>query len=164
MSRQIQIRRGTTTQHSEFTGALGEITVDTDKKTICVHDGATAGGIALARADAVQDFDLPENMDYVIETQAPTSANNYTWYRKYNSGWIEQGGIQNSVAISTGTSITFPITMQDTNYYSNAIGISASVAYGYGIKNLSATGMTLLHSATGGAINMAWEIKGYMDS
>ena len=40
----IQLRRGTTTQHNTFTGAAGEITVDTDKKTIVVHDGATAGG------------------------------------------------------------------------------------------------------------------------
>ena len=46
----IQLRRGTTSQHSTFTGLLGEITVDTDKDTIVVHDGATAGGIPLAKA------------------------------------------------------------------------------------------------------------------
>lgn len=46
----VQQRRGTTSQHSTFTGLLGEITVDTDKKTIVVHDGSTAGGIPLAKA------------------------------------------------------------------------------------------------------------------
>ena len=46
----IQLRRGTTSQHSTFTGLLGEITVDTDKDTIVVHDGATAGGYPLAKA------------------------------------------------------------------------------------------------------------------
>ncbi len=44
----IQFRRGTTTEHSSFTGLLGEVTVDTTKKTIVVHDGSTAGGSALA--------------------------------------------------------------------------------------------------------------------
>jgi hypothetical protein len=44
----IQFRRGTTTEHSSFTGLLGEVTVDTTKKTIVVHDGSTAGGSPLA--------------------------------------------------------------------------------------------------------------------
>jgi hypothetical protein len=44
----LQLRRGTTSQHSSFTGANGEVTVDTTKKTAVVHDGSTAGGIPLA--------------------------------------------------------------------------------------------------------------------
>lgn len=47
MAQQIQLRRGTTAQHAGFTGAVGEVTVDTDKDTIVVHDGATAGGFPL---------------------------------------------------------------------------------------------------------------------
>lgn len=46
----IQLRRGTTAQHASFTGLVGEITVDTDKDTIVVHDGVTAGGYPLAKA------------------------------------------------------------------------------------------------------------------
>ena len=48
MAKQVQFRRGTTSQHSTFTGAAGEITVDTDKNTAVVHDGSTAGGHPLA--------------------------------------------------------------------------------------------------------------------
>ena len=48
MAKQVQFRRGTTSQHSTFTGAVGEITVDTDKNTAVVHDGSTAGGVPLA--------------------------------------------------------------------------------------------------------------------
>ena len=48
MATQVQNRRGTTAQHSTFTGAAGEITVDTDKKTVVVHNGLTAGGFPLA--------------------------------------------------------------------------------------------------------------------
>jgi hypothetical protein len=44
MSRQIQLRRGSTVQHSTFTGAAGEVTVDTDKDAVVIHDGSTAGG------------------------------------------------------------------------------------------------------------------------
>lgn len=53
MAQQIQLRRGTTAQHAGFTGAVGEVTVDTDKDTIVVHDGATAGGIPLAKESAI---------------------------------------------------------------------------------------------------------------
>lgn len=50
MTKQVQFRRGTTAQHSTFTGALAEVTVDTDKKTLVVHDGSTAGGTPIATA------------------------------------------------------------------------------------------------------------------
>ena len=50
MAKQVQFRRGTTSQHSTFTGAVGEITVDTDKDTVVVHDGSTAGGVPLAKS------------------------------------------------------------------------------------------------------------------
>lgn len=48
MSTQIQHRRGTTVQHSTFTGAVGEITQDITKKALVSHDGVTVGGFPLA--------------------------------------------------------------------------------------------------------------------
>lgn len=51
----IQLRRGTTSQHSTFTGLVGEVTVDTTKDTIVVHDGVTAGGIPLAKETALTE-------------------------------------------------------------------------------------------------------------
>lgn len=53
MSIQVQLRRGTTSGHASFTGAVGEVTVDTDKDTLVVHDGSTAGGFPLARESSV---------------------------------------------------------------------------------------------------------------
>lgn len=53
MATQIQFRRGTTSEHSSFTGAVGEITVDTTKDTAVIHDGSTAGGIPLAKESSV---------------------------------------------------------------------------------------------------------------
>lgn len=53
MAKRLQLRRGTTAQHNTFTGANGEVTVDTDKKMLVVHDGTTAGGFPVAaRANA----------------------------------------------------------------------------------------------------------------
>ena len=48
MPTQVQFRRGTTAQNNNFTGAEGEITVNTSNNTIRVHDGATQGGFELA--------------------------------------------------------------------------------------------------------------------
>ena len=49
MAKLLKLRRGTTSQHSSFTGAEGEVTVDTTKDTLVVHDGSTAGGVPLAK-------------------------------------------------------------------------------------------------------------------
>ena len=51
MATQLQLRRGTTSENASFTGAVGEVTVDTTKDTLIVQDGSTAGGFELARAD-----------------------------------------------------------------------------------------------------------------
>lgn len=48
MATRLQLRKGTTTEHSTFTGAVGEVTVDTDKDVLVVHDGVTAGGFPVA--------------------------------------------------------------------------------------------------------------------
>jgi hypothetical protein len=47
---QVQFRRGTTTEHSSFAGAEGEVTVDTTLDTLMVHTGGGAGtGVRLAK-------------------------------------------------------------------------------------------------------------------
>jgi len=55
MAKQLRLRRGTTAQHTTtsggFTGAEGEVTVDTDKETLVVHDGSTVGGHPVAAED-----------------------------------------------------------------------------------------------------------------
>ena len=51
MAKLLKLRRGTTTQHGSFTGAEGEVTVDTSKDTAVIHDGSQAGGRPLARED-----------------------------------------------------------------------------------------------------------------
>ena len=44
MANRLQLRKGTTAQNTAFTGAQGELTYDTEKKQLRVHDGSTVGG------------------------------------------------------------------------------------------------------------------------
>ena len=53
MAIQIQLRQGTTTEHNSFTGAVGEVTVDTTNYTLRVHDGTTVGGKVIGGARLV---------------------------------------------------------------------------------------------------------------
>jgi hypothetical protein len=48
----VQQFRGTTAQHATYTGLPGELTVDTDKNVVVVHDGVTAGGHPMTSAAA----------------------------------------------------------------------------------------------------------------
>ena len=72
MTKQFQFRKGTTAEHFNFTGALAEITVDTDKNTAVVHDGATPGGFELAKARwtfVSGTYTLGTNQKYTVDSQ-----------------------------------------------------------------------------------------------
>ena len=58
MPTQVQFRRGTTTQNEAFTGAVGEISVDTTLDTVRVHDGSTGGGHRLAKYSDIESGDI----------------------------------------------------------------------------------------------------------
>ena len=83
MSTQIQRRRGTTTEHSTFTGAAGEITIDSTKNTVVVHDGSTQAGFPLAK-----ESDVPSNiqdLDNVYSAMSPTDGQVLTF--DTTNGW-----------------------------------------------------------------------------
>lgn len=75
--KQVQYRRGTTEDHEGFIGAEGELTVDTTKNTVVVHDGKTQGGISLAKENDTykkfternmkQGFPVGKNVKHKIE-------------------------------------------------------------------------------------------------
>ena len=117
MSRQILIRRGTYVEHENFTWVIGEVTMDTTNKTLRVHDGETVGGTVLAKKSEIPSDIM--TADYVIETWR--SADGSSWYRKYKSGWVEQGGIDSFGNLSDGAAknvtTTFMVDMLDTNYF-----------------------------------------------
>ena len=121
---QIQFRRGSSAEHETFTGAPGEITVDTTNNTLRVHDGQTPGGTTLAKRSEIPDL---TPYDYVIEWQMPTAENNNTWYRKYKSGWVEMGG-KFKATTSGFVDVDIPLTMADSNYTIVAQCLSTYIA------------------------------------
>lgn len=80
------------------------------------NNGITTGEITETLTKKV-DNDLsnldstvfPKGIDYVVDWQMPTAGNNYTWYRKYKSGWIEQGG---KVAKATAATVTINLIVE----------------------------------------------------
>ncbi len=97
--------------------AIHDEIVDIDAKI------ATLGDISTLRTDVSTNS---ENItavnvrtmgmtDYVIESQTPTSQNNYTWYRKYKSGWVEQGGKYNALPNNSQKTVPLPIAIQNRN-------------------------------------------------
>ena len=74
MATEIKLRRGTKAQHDDgagFTGAVGEITVDTTDDTLRVHDGSLKGGHVIAKLSDVQASDtLAELSDTTITSTA----------------------------------------------------------------------------------------------
>ena len=74
---QVQFRKGTTTEHAQFTGANAEITVDTKKKTAVVHDGTDVGGFELQRSrweHITSNQQLVCGLRYLIDTSSSALA------------------------------------------------------------------------------------------
>jgi len=70
-TKRVRLRKGTEQEHSSFAGVLAEVTVDTDKKTLRVHDGTTQGGfeVSKARYDVVgAATTLRANVKYFADT------------------------------------------------------------------------------------------------
>ena len=108
--------------------------------------------------------------DYVIETQNPTAENNYTWYRKYKSGGIEQGGEITATSVADGAgssgnnSINLPVTMADTHYHiklQTQVGSSGwDYANGVILNSRSTTKLTVKVLAGTGSVNVFWQVSG----
>lgn len=101
----------------------------------------------------------------VIEFQAPTAGNNYTWYRKYADGWVEQGGIIfPTTSTPTRVSVTLPVIMS-SNVYSVQVTVGDNTAdagiYSY-YTNRTTTGFEILHSHTTSSytIGDSWQVSG----
>ena len=103
----------------------------------------------------------------VIDFQAPTAQNNYTWYRKYADGWVEQGGVYTgSVSAGNSVAITLAVTMSDANYTLNITGEQNSNNYSYAVikdGSKTTTGFSLFAGGGSGgdSINAAcWQVSG----
>lgn len=87
---------------------VGNFTQEAIEQTAGLNSELFNGKADVSRVEVLEGY------DYVIESQLPTADNNYTWYRKYKSGWVEQGG--RTDLTSGNNNITLPIPMLEVNY------------------------------------------------
>lgn len=116
-----------------------------DSTITVTQGGVTKGTFTLNQANAstiALDAGTTAT-DEIIDYQEPTAQNNYTWYRKYRSGWVEQGGFVHEG--STATQITFPVAMTDTNYTLVLGGSNANMYH----TNKTTTGFVFNSNAGG---------------
>jgi hypothetical protein len=96
----------------------------------------------------------------VIEFQPPTIANNYTWYRKYADGWVEQGGAKTSGGSGNHT-IDLPVTMSDTAFWAQVTrssGASTTTNVNVWVRTPTSTNQITVY--TSGDTGIKWEVKG----
>lgn len=139
----FQRRRGTTAQHASFTGLLGELTVDTDKDVVVVHDGSTAGGFPLARAKGGTLEDtvvrgLEEDVNVVASVATGTINLNVEtasiWYYTSNATANHTLNIRYSSTVSLNTALAvgdaMTVVWMNTNgataYYPSTIQIDGT--------------------------------------
>lgn len=86
--RKIQIKRGNGAENDKYTGQAGEITMDTDAKTIRIHDGQTVGGEILAKKR-----DIPQSEQFIYDMMPDydngSQKQNATEYTTDVAGWLE---------------------------------------------------------------------------
>lgn len=109
-----------------------------------------------------RNVDTTSGADAVIEWQAPTAANNYTWYRLYKNGWIEQGGVISSIASGSSKTGTLPVAMSNTNYTLVVTSNGAYVAQAEANNSAVRTSTTVITISNGShnACDFSWEVKG----
>ena len=163
MAKQLQLRKGTATEHDTFTGANGEVTVDTTNKTLRVHDGTTAGGTRLATVTGglIPSAQLPvattstqgivrlnDSLTSTSTTEALTAAQgNVLWNRDFgiDQYWHDVTAFRASGVTytnSTGKPIAVSITLTDqggSNYLVYVNGVLVINVWDYGSAGAEAS-------------------------
>ena len=105
--------------------------------------------------------------DYVVESQVLRDG---SWYRKYKSGWVEQGGyFKHPDSGGTGTAtITLPVEMANSNYQvirttdKGGIDNASDSKWVVGINGntRTTTSFSFFYEQISHAIGDFWEVKG----
>ena len=153
MAKRLQLRRGTATEHSSFTGAIGELTYDTTNKKLKIHDGSTVGGLdvgssisitrSITSGTKIADITIDgttsslyyTDSDTKVQTVALTEPSSLTWYRPTFGG----------TSATTGT-----------------LNIDGNFAVGFKIGTTSAVGESRLQLGNSTASGTANNSRGYL--
>lgn len=146
MATAVQFRRGNTQQTSAFTGAVGEVTVDTDKDVVVVHDGSTAGGFAAARESALITVRDNANSAFAKANAANSLAQEA--YNKANTGTengqggFDQANAANILAQAAFNKANAALANTDGAIFNGNLIVSTSLTTG----NISANNLLITNS------------------
>jgi len=101
--------------------------------------------------------------DICIEWQTGMTGQGYSdgWYRKYKSGWVEQGALYITPSAGTLSIVSFPIRMADTTY-SVTFGSTPESSPGYNHKTTSTMSLVTARviGSQGMPAKLSMEIRG----
>jgi hypothetical protein len=158
MSQQLQLRRGTGTQITGFTGAQGEVVVDTSNNRMVVNDGLTVGGFPAAKLSevitnarfSVGDVDYTvSTLDRLVAYTSITAARNVT----LPQASTYPGGTTLTVVDESGScsaTNTITLTAHSGDLINGAATTVISSPHGYVGIEASGTGWTIVDSPIGG--------------
>ena len=144
----VQLRGGTTALHASFTGASKEITVDTTKNTVVVHNGSTAGGFPLARHELVKRAFLKADPSTVVFTKT----GNGTASLKANTIAEVNGKV---IQFTADTALNMPTLTAGTDYAvyicdDGTVRADSNFSYPSGYSTTTAYKVGGFHYAPGG--------------
>jgi len=151
MSTAIQRRGGTTAQHASFTGLAREVTIDTDKNTVVVHDGSTAGGFEMLKNNLSNiNIDGTETAGYALKADGDGT---YSWGVAGGLLQVKTGTYTGSAVVGgtyTGGHLTVSVTPKAAD---SSFLIIANCFFGYENHDLFAeVGVDVSGAAPGGTI------------
>ena len=150
MAKLLKLRRGSTSAHASFTGAEGEVTIDTTKDTAVVHDGSQAGGRPLARED------MTNVSSASIAGQLGTDS--------IAVGKIAAGTLSSDVKV-TDSNVSGNLTIVNADVTSSAAIAGTKISPDFGSQNITTTGgISCVNANLSGELNlMGTENTKYMD-
>lgn len=154
---------GVTTDGTK-SGMVADLSETTNRR-VMVQLATGATDEALETCTSVLSDVSALKYDYVVDFQAPTATNNYTWYRKYKSGWVEQGGVFDAPNNATGVekTITLPLPMTNDKY-TTTIGVhnnsNDSSVYLFVASKTSTTITFKMNVASTALADQNWQVSG----
>jgi hypothetical protein len=146
MAIQVKFRRGSAGQHNSFTGANGEITVDTTNKTLRVHDGVTVGGIRIAKYNEINAASA--NLESITTNVVPQANITYDlgtptkrWRSLYLSGNTLHLGTTQIKASGNGTITFVSNNNQPASIQAKSVVVSSNTPSSF--ENLTITNLVL---------------------
>lgn len=98
---------------------------------------------------------VSRNIDYIVESKVNSDG---SWYRKYKSGWLEQGGIGLIVSADGTQTVTLIKPFKDTEYIVNWLCQDGFVLYSAGTRGISNKTTTSFVACNGqdNDMNIGW--------